>query len=442
LQQTHPRRPFVQIPVLLTVEVPASGTIDDVEPMIVAAGQAAMRAAVQVVCREYERQVMSCPRCGSDALQSEGTDERRLRTSFGRVLLVLRRLRCEGCGDRFRPADTFVATLGGVNITARLRAACVLAGSSWPYQTAALVLRTLCGAEVGAESVRRLTNAAGQIAARDETTAAARLIAPPAGEIRAEREAARREPRASAAAPAHLLVGLDGGWVPSRDQPGGMEGKVGVVATEVEPVGRHGRHRLVRRRYVATFGDGERVGLLTYAAAHALDGDRAPHQTVLGDGAGWIKTQAALHFPEATTILDWPHLVRAVHKAIRAARPGAANTAVRRNAHQTILDLLWRGDVEGAITALAALPPPDAAPIPAVVQTRTYLHEQRDWIGDYAAWRDAGEPIGSGMVEREVALVINRRMKRQGMRWRRANADAVVALRVRSINQSWNQEAA
>ena len=432
----------MQIPVLLTVEVPASGTIDDVEPVIVAAGQAAMRAAVQAVCREFERQVVSCPRCGSDALQSEGTDARRLRTSFGRVVLALRRLGCESCGDRFRPADPFVATLGGVNITARLREACVLAGSSWPYQTAALVLRTLCGAEISAESVRLLTNAAGQVAARAEATAAAQLIAPTADEIRMERAATLRNSIASAAAPARLLVGLDGGWVPSRDQPGGMEGKVGVVATEVEAVGGRGRQRLVRRRYVATFGAGERLGQLAYAAAHALGGDQAAHQTVLGDGAAWIKTQAALHFPEATTILDWPHLARAVQKAIRATRPGAANKTIRREAHQTIPALLWRGDVAGASRALAALPPPDAAPIPAVVEILTYLHEQRGWIGDYAGWQDAGEPTGSGMVEREVALVINRRMKRQGMRWRRGNADAIAALRVHTINQSWHQQAA
>jgi len=67
-----------------------------------------------------------------------------------------------------------------------------------------------------------------------------------------------------------------------------------------------------------------------------------------------------------------------------------------------------------------------------------YLQEQRRWIGDYGTWQAAGEPVGSGMVEREVALVINRRMKRQGMRWRRTNADAVVALRVRTINRTWD----
>lgn len=45
--------------------------------------------------------------------------------------------------------------------------------------------------------------------------------------------------------------------------------------------------------------------------------------------------------------------------------------------------------------------------------------------------------MDSGLVEREAELVINRRLKRRGMRWRRANADAIVALRVRPLNEDW-----
>ncbi|MDQ3549109.1 MAG: hypothetical protein M3439_09865 [Chloroflexota bacterium] len=69
-----------------------------------------------------------------------------------------------------------------------------------------------------------------------------------------------------------------------------------------------------------------------------------------------------------------------------------------------------------------------------------YLDTQRDWIGDDAAWREAGFPVGSGLIERAVALVINRRMQRQGMRWRRDSATAIVALRVEQLNQEWNDE--
>ena len=46
-------------------------------------------------------------------------------------------------------------------------------------------------------------------------------------------------------------------------------------------------------------------------------------------------------------------------------------------------------------------------------------------------------PVGSGMIERAVALVINRRMKKRGMRWCRHNATAVVALRTAVLNDDW-----
>jgi hypothetical protein len=424
----------------MTVDLPASGTVDSVEPLIAAAGYQAMRTAVQVTCREYERQVQSCPHCHGAGLQSEGSDARQVRASFGRVPLHLRRLRCETCGRRFRPADAFLASLAGGMVSSRLRAACVLAGSSWPYQTAVTVLHGLCGAEVSAEWVRHLTNAAGSQEARSQREAAQARVAPPLAMRAAEREGYLAPPQT--AAPEQLLVGLDGGWIASREQPGGMEGKVGVVATETEAVGRRGRHRLSRRRYVATFEDGDQLGRLTYAAAQTLDGDRARRQTVLGDGANWIKTQAALHFPGATTILDWGHVERAVHKAIRAARPGVANRGLRREAHQTIPDLLWQGKGADAIAALRALQPPDGERVAALEETLTYLQTQQGWLGNYQAWQAAGEPIGSGLVEREVALVINPRLKHQGMRWRRDNADAMVALRVRTINDAWDQKVA
>lgn len=81
----------------------------------------------------------------------------------------------------------------------------------------------------------------------------------------------------------------------------------------------------------------------------------------------------------------------------------------------------------------ALRPPAPAEPVPLLEQTVRSLEGQRAWLGDYAAWQQ-GYPVGSGLIERAVAIVINWRMKGRGMRWRRANASAVVALRVRHLN--------
>jgi hypothetical protein len=301
---------------------------------------------------------------------------------------------------------------------------------------------------VSAEQVRHHTRQIGAHEAQAQQAEAEHLLQPTAEQVRAEREAqdradweqrrGRAKGQGQASVPDRLIVGLDGGWVPSREQPGGMEGKVGVVATGVAPVGKHGRQRLTPRRYVATFATSEQLGQLAGAAAVALEGYAAREQLVLGDGAEWIKTQAAAHFPDAVGILDWGHVERAIHKAIRAACPGPANRARRQELHQQIPDALWHGDVPTALAQLDALrPAAPAEPVAVLEDTLRYVEGQRRWLGDYAAWQRAGYPIGSGCIERAVAVVINWRMKKRGMRWRRPNADALVALRVRELNAAW-----
>jgi hypothetical protein len=185
------------------------------------------------------------------------------------------------------------------------------------------------------------------------------------------------------------------------------------------------------------------VGKLTYAAACELEAEEAQMQVVLGDGANWITSEAALHFPEAVTILDWPHLWRVVQAAVRAARPGPQWRAVRRECYQALTQALWHGQVDVARVQVHALRPASGeAPVETLEAALMYLENHRAWIGDYQHWRDLGYPVGSGLVERAVALIINRRMKRQGMRWRRANATAVVTLRVRTINADWEAASA
>lgn len=240
--------------------------------------------------------------------------------------------------------------------------------------------------------------------------------------------------------------------MPSREQKGGMEGKVGVLATGWETINKKGdRKRLTKRKYVATFGTSEELGELAYAASVQLGGEDAQEQVVLGDGAEWIKSEADMHFPWSRRILDWPHVSRAIHKAVRAARPGPKHRQLRRELHQRLGEALWQGQVEEVLRELRALrivPGPDEQSedvrVNALEEAISYLQSQWEagWLGNYAQWKEEGYPVGSGisgMVEREVELVINRRMKKRGGRWCRCNADSVVALRVLVLNDEWEQ---
>jgi hypothetical protein len=176
------------------------------------------------------------------------------------------------------------------------------------------------------------------------------------------------------------------------------------------------------------------------SAAQQLDADPKRPVVVIADGAEWIKKEQRKHFSHATCILDWAHLWREVSHAIRAAARAKALSGRECDFqlywHRTSL---WLGNVtqalEGLHRLMADVPSEALKPLQEAIR---YLENQRPWMGSYEHWKAQGYPVGSGMIERAVSIVINRRMKKRGMRWCRSNATAVVALRADLLNEDWD----
>lgn len=191
---------------------------------------------------------------------------------------------------------------------------------------------------------------------------------------------------------------------------------------------------------MATFAPSKALGLLAESAAREVGLDEAS-SVVVADGAQWIKQEAQQHFGKATHILDWFHLWRVVRKAIRETQreQQCPDTWLKQQMAE-MKSWLWHGEVEEALKRLQSWQVQGKGEGKALEAALTYLDQQRDWMGSYEAWRQAGYPVGSGIIERAVALVINRRMKRRGMRWKRANATALVALRTAFLNTDWQRE--
>jgi hypothetical protein len=402
----------MQVQVSLTIEIAASASLAQIEQQVQEIGQQAMREAFKQTIRQWEEQQQACPHCGGKQRRLEGTVRRVIATLFGRVQVARRRFRCLGCGRRWCPANALLAELQGGTVSRPLQEAAWLAGCSWPYRAASATLKRLSGADISAEEIRLLLNRQGKLRAAHQQAEAARVCTEPTQESTPAEQA---EPP--------VLVGVDGGWVGSREQRGGMEGKVAVVSAQgvdlpkpscsstvswSQRAPRHPprqRHRLVKRRYVATFGPSEHLGALAEAAARSVSQQVRRPVVLLADGAQWIKTQQARHFPQATCILDWAHLWREVRHAI-----GVAARAKPLSAHQRDYQLylhrtwLWYGQVEAAVQGLRTLGtglPAEASE--AIIKAITYLEHQRPWIGSYEHWRKQGYPVGSGMIERAVA---------------------------------------
>lgn len=437
----------MQVRVSLTIELEASAGIIEMEEQLQEAGQQAMRQALKQTIRRWEDAHPNCAHCGETARRLEGTTRRVIATRFGRVIVPRRRFRCLGCGRRSCPANCLFTQLKGATITPSLQEAAILAGCSWSYRVAASLLKKLSGAQISAEEIRQLANRKGKQRAAQQQEEAEQACAYPAQEQASGQHA--EQP---------MLVGLDGGWVGSREQRAGMEGKVAVVCSQMEdlplPVidttfswSKRGgprkpprqRHRLAKRRYVATFGPSRQIGAQAKAAAQQLTADPTRPVVVIADGAEWIKKEQGKQFPQATGILDWAHLWREVSRAIMAAARAKELAAKERedqlHFHRSCL---WLGNVDQALQGLRRLsigvPTNLLKPLQEAIR---YVENQRPWIGSYEQWRTQGYPVGSGMIERAVAIVINRRMKKRGMRWCRSNATAIVALRADLLNEDW-----
>lgn len=434
------------VQVSLKLDVSTSASFSELEQQIQQAGQEAMREALKHVIKAWEHEHETCPACGQTSPRLEGTVRRTIATVFGRVQVPRRRFRCQGCWQRWCPANELLQVLRAGRISPPLREVALLAGCSWPYRVASHLLQRLSGADISAEEIRLLTNEGGKQRAKEQQAAAQ--------EAHVSSEPAASPPQQTQP----ILVGMDGGWVCSREQRGGMEGKVAVVCSQMQdlPMPEHDptfswskrggprrpprqRHRLVQRRYVATFASSAQVGQLAEMAHKKIGGDPTREVVVIADGAAWIKKEQQKHFPHALGILDWAHLWREVRHAIRVVARAKGLKQADQGYHLHLYEtLLWHGQVKQAIHGLQVWGvglPAEAAK--ALKQTITYLSKQQGWIGSYEHWRKQGYPVGSGMIERAVALVINRRMKKRGMRWLRANATAMVALRTDLLNEDW-----
>ena len=400
--------------------------VADLEEVVTTWGREIQRQAVAAAWARQAavRPAVPCPPCGGTDLRRAGHTSRTIETTFGPVRLSRQRQRCQDCGQHVQPDDAVLGpALGAGQCTPALRELAALTGASWPYRSAARVLGRLRGSPVSPETVRQAVAQTGAAVAAQHTAEAATACLPPPG-----------APDTTQVRPDQLGVARDGAWVRSHDNAEGMEAKLGVIHAGSERIGRT-RTRLRERRYAATCHGVGTLGPLVTAAVVQRNGYEAPEQTLLGDGAEWMWTLGTAIVTEATPVLDRWHLADAQARALRKAVPDAEERDVWA---EQIATCLGKEDMAGARAVLAELA--TVTTHPAIPEFSAFLTGQAGRSPDDAARRAAGLPIGSGGVEKSVDIVVNRRFKgKRGMKWWRARADEVLALRVAELNGEWDQ---
>jgi hypothetical protein len=415
----------MQLEITRTFSVPENvNSINQLEEAIFSFGTEVMVGLLKMMIRIYERDHYYCQKCRSRNVEPRGTKDREISLRFGDATIKRARVFCRECKTLSQPADALLDELEGGRVTQKLRELICLCAAGWSFEIAEGVLEDLCGVELSHETIRQLAEKEGQKLAQEQAERASEVV-------RSRPEVVVQSSQGKAEL---VCVEMDGGYVHSRENRGGMEGKVGLIYSEREKIGKE-RHRLVDKRVVVSFVSSERLGQLCYLEAKGKGVDDAEKKAVVGDGAHWIWSQKDEHFPEAKAILDLYHLKRVVWDGLKKAElPEGGRRAMGRG----IVESLESGAVDIACGLIEGLMAGCEVGQEELSELLEYIRNNREAIPCYEGLKEEGYPVGSGAVEKQVDLVINRRMKgKSGMSWTRNGADAIAALRALRINQGW-----
>ena len=342
---------------------------------------------------------------------------------LGPLALTRAYFHCAACDAGFCPRDRALR----VDDTSLSPAVTRMIG-----RTAALVsfaegrdlLRELAGLAVDAKQVERTAEALGRAIAVDEHQV----------------EAASPAPSATT-----LYLGMDGTGVPMRaaavagragKQPDGSAKTREVkLVTVWSADGRDAEGTPVRDAGSVTYS-----AAIESAAQHDTDATpsafaarvtreatrrgfaRARRRVVLGDGAPWIWNLAEEFLPDAVQIVDRFHAKQHLSDVAKAVygTPSNLGGAWARERHEE----LDAGDLDAVLHALRVHAPYEDAARRCFDYIERNRHRMR-----YPAFRAAGFCTSTGVVEAGCKVAIGTRLKRAGMHWTVAGADAIIALR-------------
>lgn len=291
-----------------------------------------------------------------------------------------------------------------------------------PFAQVPPVLAHFTGVTVDAETVRRLTEAAGAAQVARETAAVTTierwLPAPPPG-------------------PAVQLLSVDGAFVPLVGG-GWAEVKTLALGTIGPDADDPAQTRTTQLSYFSRLTDAADFARLATVETQRRGTETAGTVVAVVDGAEWCQGFIDHQRHDAVRILDFAHAVEHLGQVAQACfGPGtaAASEWLGQQAHA-----LRHGKEDEVLTCLADLATNGPAASRELARaTQTYLSTRREQIR-YQTFVTAGYPIGSGCVESANKLVVEARLKGSGMHWSRAAVNPMLALRTVHANGRWELE--
>lgn len=235
-----------------------------------------------------------------------------------------------------------------------------------------------------------------------------------------------------------MAVCLDGALINIREE-GWKEVKVAAIsAVEVEKPqegDEENEVRLSQHSYRAGLWEAKEFAKHQWAEACRRGLEKAKKVVSVNDGSRWIWLIILMCYAPCIEIIDWWHAVEKLWAAANSLL-GEGEPQTRAWVEQQ-KDLLWAGQLRAVLHEVRKLCPRGKPIAEQVWHMVTYIFHNRRRM-DYERYRQEGYPVGSGSVESACKVVVQARMKQAGMRWSRAGAQAVLALRSVLLSECWD----
>ena len=298
------------------------------------------------------------------------------------------------------------------------------------FERTSQFLQELTGISFSKSSLQRLTGELGKAAAAKEAQVARATMQVP---TREDEVVWRKPPEPLSET---ISVSADGVMIHLR-QEGWKEVKVmsvSAVIQEADPATGTPKPTFSQHSYCAGLWDVATFTPYYWAEAYRRGVERAKTTLCINDGAVWIWNMAFQCFAQRTEILDWWHAAQRLW-AIALASLSTQEAALWVQARQAEMASSQLRQLFHQVRLLF----PRTHPLPKTVREAVlYLFHNRQRM-DYAAFRQAGFPIGSGTIESACKTVVQARMKLAGMRWSRSGATAMLTLRTLSLSNRWHE---
>lgn len=351
-----------------------------------------------------------------DVLEYEGERPITVLTPLGEV--PIRRSYYRGSGKVLYPLDKLLGTEEHA-ILPGLQQNIALLSSRASFPDSTDILNRLLPLSISLKRVEKVAETIAKAVQQDQELRIERAFSP-GGNL----PAVRKEQT--------TVVCLDGGMCRVRDDAEKYkEFKLAVM-------GRLQDKDVLDKHYVAHFGEPDNLSKHLITDFFALGHAGSSHLHIIADGAHWIWKRAdelCQEHQKVTMLLDYYHVSERLGELARALFSAPEAEAQKAK----MIEHLFEERFNDFFTTLSAWTDLKAKPeaLQLARDAVTYFENNRGRLG-YKACRDAGLPIGSGMVEGGVRFVGKDRLDKTGMRWSVPGAERILQLRCLDASRNWD----